>query len=118
MIDTCITGIWPESPSFDDSGYGPVPAKWKGVCQTGVKFNATSCNRKIIGARWYTGGLDAKELSGEYRSARDCGTRPATARTYVASMIAGGEVRNVSFGGLAAGVARGGAPRARLAVYK
>ncbi|KAK8461282.1 hypothetical protein SEVIR_1G007583v4 [Setaria viridis] len=71
MIDTCITGIWPESPSFDDSGYGPVPAKWKGVCQTGVKFNATSCNRKIIGARWYTGGLDAKELSGEYRSARD-----------------------------------------------
>ncbi|KAL6640315.1 hypothetical protein ACP70R_022164 [Stipagrostis hirtigluma subsp. patula] len=115
IVGVVDSGIWPESRSFDDSGYGPVPARWKGICQAGAGFNATiSCNRKVIGARWYTGGLDAEELKGEYMSARDLNGHG----THVASTIAGGPVRNVSYGGLAAGVARGGAPRARLAVYK
>jgi subtilisin family serine protease len=92
-----------------------VPARWKGVCQTGAEFNATSCNRKIIGARWYAGGIvDAEVLKNEYMSPRDKNGHG----THVASTIAGGEVRNVSFGGLATGVAHGGAPRARLAIYK
>ncbi|CAO2038007.1 unnamed protein product [Urochloa humidicola] len=115
IVGVLDTGIWPESRSFDDSGYGPIPARWRGVCQTGAEFNATSCNRKLIGARWYTGGLDAKELDdGEFMSARDLNGHG----THVASTVAGSPVRNVSYGGLAAGVARGGAPRARLAVYK
>ncbi|TKV99436.1 hypothetical protein SEVIR_8G043200v4 [Setaria viridis] len=114
IVGVVDTGIWPESRSFDDSGYGPVPARWRGVCQKGAEFNATSCNRKIIGARWYTGGLDAEKLKGEYLSARDMNGHG----THVASTIAGSLVRNVSHGGLAAGVARGGAPRTRLAVYK
>ncbi|GJM90822.1 hypothetical protein PR202_ga07140 [Eleusine coracana subsp. coracana] len=109
-----IAGIWPESRSFDDSGYGPVPTRWKGTCHTGEAFNATSCNRKIIGARWYTGGVLDEALKGEHMSPRDLGGHG----THVASTIAGGEVRNASFGGLGAGLARGGAPRARLAVYK
>jgi subtilisin family serine protease len=108
-------GIWPESRSFDDTGYGPVPARWRGKCQNGAKFNATGCNRKIIGARWYTGGLDAEKLKDiDYLSARDVNGHG----THVASTIAGSLVRNASYGGLAAGVARGGAPRARLAIYK
>jgi hypothetical protein len=30
MLDT---GIWPESESFSDEGFGPPPKKWKGSCQ-------------------------------------------------------------------------------------
>ncbi|OEL15961.1 Subtilisin-like protease SBT3.10 [Dichanthelium oligosanthes] len=114
IVGVVDTGIWPESRSFDDSGYGPLPARWKGICQAGAAFNATSCNRKIIGARWYADGISAEALKGEYMSARDLNGHG----THVASTIAGGQVRNASYAGLGAGVARGGAPRARLAVYK
>ncbi|GJM90846.1 hypothetical protein PR202_ga07166 [Eleusine coracana subsp. coracana] len=114
IVGVVDSGIWPESRSFDDRGYGPVPARWKGTCQTGAAFNASSCNRKIIGVRWYTGGVEADWLQDEFMSARDMGGHG----THVASTIAGSPVRNASSGGLAAGVARGGAPRARLAIYK
>ncbi|KAM0896782.1 hypothetical protein ACQ4PT_022994 [Festuca glaucescens] len=106
--------IWPESRSFDDNRYGPVPARWKGKCQTGQEFNATSCNRKIIGARWYGSGISAQVLKRNYNSPRDITGHG----THVASTIAGVEVRGVSYGGLGTGVARGGAPRARLGIYK
>lgn len=114
IIGVIDSGIWPESQSFDDIGYGPVPARWKGTCQTGQAFNATSCNRKIIGARWYSKGLPAELLKGEYMSPRDLGGHG----THVASTIAGNQVRNASYNNLGSGVARGGAPRARLAIYK
>uniref|UniRef100_A0A453NNV4 Inhibitor I9 domain-containing protein n=1 Tax=Aegilops tauschii subsp. strangulata TaxID=200361 RepID=A0A453NNV4_AEGTS len=114
IIGVIDSGIWPESRSFDDSGYGPVPARWKGTCQAGQQFDATSCNRKIIGARWFSDDMSDEELKAEYMSPRDLSGHG----THVASTIAGGQVSNVSYGGLAAGVARGGAPRARLAIYK
>uniref|UniRef100_A0A0D9YQ90 Peptidase S8/S53 domain-containing protein n=1 Tax=Oryza glumipatula TaxID=40148 RepID=A0A0D9YQ90_9ORYZ len=116
IVGVVDTGIWPTSRSFDDNGYGPVPARWKGKCQTGVDFNATSCNRKIIGARWYSGDIPDELLKGEYMSPRDLSGHG----THAASTIVGGQVWNASHrrSGLAAGVAREGAPRARLAVYK
>ncbi|XP_051195166.1 subtilisin-like protease SBT3.9 [Lolium perenne] len=116
IIGVIDSGIWPESLSFDDTGYGPVPARWKGVCQVGQAWNTTNCNRKIIGARWYSGGITDEVLKGNYMSARDLSGHG----THVASTIAGREVWNVSYigSGLGAGVARGGAPRSRLGVYK
>jgi subtilisin family serine protease len=91
-----------------------VPARWKGKCQTGQEFNATNCNRKIIGVRWYSRDISPEVLKSEYKSARDKNGHG----THVASTIAGMEVRGVSYGGLGTGVARGGAPRARLGIYK
>uniref|UniRef100_A0A0E0JYA0 Inhibitor I9 domain-containing protein n=1 Tax=Oryza punctata TaxID=4537 RepID=A0A0E0JYA0_ORYPU len=116
IVGVIDSGIWPTSRSFDDNGYGPVPARWKGKCQTGAEFNTTSCNRKIIGARWYSGDIPDELLKGEYMSPRDLSGHG----THAASTIVGGQVWNVSHrqSGLAAGMARGGAPRARLAVYK
>ncbi|XP_051227234.1 subtilisin-like protease SBT3.8 [Lolium perenne] len=114
IIGVVDTGIWPESRSFNDRGYGPVPARWKGKCQAGEQFNTTSCNRKIIGARSYHRGISAESLKSDYNSPRDINGHG----THVASTIAGVEVQGVSVGGLASGVARGGAPRARLAIYK
>jgi len=86
------------------------------VCQAGAAFNATSCNRKIIGARWYAKDVGLANLSsGEHMSARDAHGHG----THAASTAAGAPVRNAaSRGGLGAGVAHGGAPRARVAVYK
>ena len=39
MLDT---GVWPESKSFSDEGFGPPPSKWKGACQSPANF---TCNK-------------------------------------------------------------------------
>ncbi|KAM0009093.1 putative cucumisin [Helianthus debilis subsp. tardiflorus] len=61
----------------------------------------------IIGARSYI--VDSKELS-----ARDT----VGHGTHVASVLSGNQVRHSSYHGLAHGIARGGVPSARLAIYK
>uniref|UniRef100_A0A0E0C8S3 Subtilisin-like protease n=1 Tax=Oryza meridionalis TaxID=40149 RepID=A0A0E0C8S3_9ORYZ len=114
IIGVVDTGIWPESRSFNDKGYGPVPARWKGVCQVGEGWGSNNCSRKIIGARFYHAGVDEDDLKIDYLSPRDVNGHG----THTASTAAGSVVEAVSFHGLAAGTARGGAPRARIAVYK
>ncbi|XP_023007061.1 subtilisin-like protease SBT3.18 [Cucurbita maxima] len=118
------SGIWPESESFeDDQWMFPVPCSWKGKCVKAYRFNpALACNRKLIGARYYLKGFEAEygglNTSGnpEFESPRDF----LGHGTHTASTAVGGIVEDVSFTGssLGKGIARGGAPRARLAVYK
>ena len=43
IIGVMDTGIWPESESFDDYGFGAISKKWKGGCYAGGK-NFT-CNK-------------------------------------------------------------------------
>lgn len=75
----------------------------------------------MIGARWFVDGLLAEygqplntSENREYFSPRDANGHG----THTASTACGSFVRNISYKGLAVGTLRGGAPRARLAVYK
>ncbi|KAK4710923.1 hypothetical protein R3W88_005436 [Solanum pinnatisectum] len=102
IVGVMDSGVWPESSSFNDEGMGPVPKSWNGICQEGVAFNASHCNRKLIGARYYFKGYEAEagplNETRDFRSPRDVdGHGPHTAST---------------------GTATGGAPNVRLAIYK
>ncbi|XP_075501538.1 subtilisin-like serine-protease S [Primulina tabacum] len=111
------TGIWPESPSFSDVNMPPVPDGWRGQCQAGEAFNISACNRKLIGAKYYLSGYEAEEESDEtisYKCPRDSSGHGS----HTASIAAGRYVANMNYKGLATGGARGGAPMARIAVYK
>ncbi|OMP02780.1 hypothetical protein COLO4_10836 [Corchorus olitorius] len=121
IIGVIDSGVWPESESFNDKGMGPIPSRWKGKCQEGQLFNSSNCNNKLIGARWFIKGiLDHPQTpinvsnGEEFLSARDNSGHG----THTASTAAGNFVEHVSFEGLASGLARGGAPRAYVAVYK
>ncbi|WZZ31521.1 hypothetical protein YC2023_014922 [Brassica napus] len=100
IIGVLDIGIWPESESFSDKGFGPPPKKWKGVCSGGKNF---TCNNKLIGARDYT-GEGTRDLDGH--------------GSHTSSIAAGNAVAGASFFGIGNGTARGGVPAARIAAYK
>jgi subtilisin family serine protease len=131
IIGIIDSGIWPESLSFADRtnneglpsaggkrAYRQIPG-WNGRCVPGEEFNASHCNQKLIGARYYNAGwggnagIDA-QLPWEYNSPRDFGGHG----THVAG-TAGGNA-NVPTTGPAAIFASvsGIAPRARISAYK
>uniref|UniRef100_A0A2N9HNH7 Subtilisin-like protease fibronectin type-III domain-containing protein n=1 Tax=Fagus sylvatica TaxID=28930 RepID=A0A2N9HNH7_FAGSY len=109
IIGILDTGIWPESDSFNDKGFGPPPSRWKGTCKALTNF---TCNNKIIGAQYYHshGNFGEKDI----KSPRDSEGHG----THVSSTAAGNFVSMASLQGLGLGTARGGLPSARIAVYK
>ncbi|KAL1565701.1 subtilisin-like protease SBT3.18 [Salvia divinorum] len=122
IVGVFDSGVWPESPSFhEEPGTPLVPKRWKGACERGDDFDPKKhCNRKLIGAKYFKSGFERsygkidKTKNPEYISARDI----LGHGTHTASTAAGSRVRTAGLSGAAGGVARGGAPRARLAVYK
>lgn len=120
IIGIFDTGIWPERRSFHDKGLPPIPTRWKGECVEGEKFRKNHCNKKLIGARYFRAAYEASmrmkevNISGELKSPRDTQGHG----THTASIAAGREVSNASLLTLAAGVAVGVAPKARIAAYK
>nr|CAD1835630.1 unnamed protein product [Ananas comosus var. bracteatus] len=129
IIGVLDTGIWPERRSFSDRNLTPVPSRWRGGCDSGPGFPASLCNKKLVGARFFTKGHDAafpkaaaladadggvNGTAAEFRSPRDADGHG----THTASTAAGSIAFGASMGGYAAGVAKGVAPKARVAAYK
>ncbi|KAI3422771.1 uncharacterized protein J3R85_011866 [Psidium guajava] len=106
IIGVLDTGIFPDHPSFSDSGVPPPPAKWKGRCD----FNGTSCNNKLIGARSFIGSGSVRQADPPFDGVGH--------GTHTSSTAAGAFVRDASVLGNAKGTAVGMAPLAHLAVYQ
>ncbi|MBI3170296.1 MAG: S8 family peptidase, partial [Chloroflexi bacterium] len=130
VVGIVDSGLWPENPSFSDQtdladrtgssgkrtqAYGPAPADWYGLCQSGEQWSQDDCNNKVIGARYYLAGYGHYGIvQNDYKSARDSdGHGSHTSGTAAGNygVPASGEAASL-------GTLSGMAPRARIAVYK
>ncbi|KAL6520425.1 hypothetical protein OROHE_017013 [Orobanche hederae] len=115
IIATLDTGVWPESKSFSDEGFGPIPSKWKGTCEfEGHKKHL--CNSKLIGARYFNKGYAAYagKLNSSFSTTRDMDGHG----THTLSTAAGNSVPGANVFGIGNGTATGGSSKARAAAYK
>ncbi|QCD81167.1 Peptidase S8 [Vigna unguiculata] len=114
IIGNIDTGAWPESKSFSDEGFGPIPKRWRGICETEDNFK---CNRKLIGARYFYKGYEAsigEKLNASMLSARDYEGHGS----HTLSTAGGNVVPGANVFGFGNGTASGGSPKARVAAYK
>ncbi|WVZ06704.1 hypothetical protein V8G54_020050 [Vigna mungo] len=114
IIANIDTGVWPESESFSDEGYGPVPSKWRGGLTSEWLF--VRMNRKLIGARFFNKAFQAYNgpLVAPLQTARDLMGHG----THTLSTAGGNFVPRARVFAVGNGTAKGGSPRARVAAYK
>nr|GMD03433.1 subtilisin-like protease SBT5.3 [Ipomoea batatas] len=92
-------GVWPESKSFSDEGFGPIP------------------KRKLIGARYFNKGYSS--VVGTLNSSSFFTPRDVNGHgSHTLSTAGGNFVAGANVFGLGNGTAKGGSPKARVAAYK
>ncbi|KAJ6674517.1 PEPTIDASE S8 [Salix viminalis] len=142
IIGNLDTGAWPESESFSDEGLGPIPSKWKGICQNGSDpgfhcnrflplvmqasshafdyhwraFTKKRCAEKLIGARYFNKGYAS--IVGHLNSSFDSPRDEDGHGSHTLSTAGGNFVAGASVFYLGNGTAKGGSPKARVAAYK
>ncbi|KAL6010755.1 hypothetical protein ACLOJK_001197 [Asimina triloba] len=118
IIGIINTAVWSQSENFNDRGMPPVPDRWKGKCESGEDFTPSMCNRKLIGARFFTKGLTASGRN--FRSAFGCNSpRDNFGHGTNAHGVHGSwRIRIWDQVLRVCGRQRGLAPRARVAMYK
>ncbi|MCW2794062.1 MAG: vpr 1 [Nocardioides sp.] len=116
VIGVVDSGIAPENPLFSAvPGLGRSPRGFRGECSTGPEWPAGSCNRKLVGARWFVEGFGADRV----RTTSSLSPRDDDGHgTQMASVAAGNAGVSVRVNDQRLGSYGGVAPQARLAVYK
>lgn len=123
VIGVVGTGIWPENPSFDGlpldrSRLHRALPGFTGTCEPGEHWSKSTCNSKVIAARYFSKGFQATHTSGIARadvlSPRDINGHGS----HVAALAAGNNGVDVHIAGQDFGHVSGVAPQARLSIYK
>lgn len=116
VIGLVDSGLWPQSPLFSDvPGLGQPPRSFVGDCLEGPGWASGTCNRKVIGARWFVDGFGTDRLrTSSSLSARD----DSGHGTQMASIAAGNAGVSVRVDDQRLGRYAGVAPQSRLAIYK
>ena len=115
VIGVIDTGIWPENPSFKGGTGIPIPATFHGACIAGQNWGTSTCNDKIVGARYYYAGFGRKNIAkSDYKSPRD----GAGHGSHTSSTAAGNYGVKMSIDGNLIGTGSGMAPGAKIAMYK
>ncbi|KAF4372593.1 hypothetical protein F8388_027266 [Cannabis sativa] len=121
VIGFVDTGIDPTHPSFAFDPLNPfisnISSHFSGACESGPRFPPTSCNGKIVSARFFSAGAQAAatlNTSVDFLSPFDA----LGHGSHVASTAGGNAGVPVVVNGFFYGRASGMAPRARISVYK
>ena len=115
VIGVIDTGIWPENPSFKGGTGIPIPATFHGACIAGQNWGTSTCNDKIVGARYYYAGFGRKNINKtDFKSPRD----GAGHGSHTSSTAAGNYGVTMTIDGNTIGVGSGMAPGAKIAMYK
>ena len=113
VVGIVDSGIWPESKSF--AGSGKPPAAFKNDCQGGEQFPKSTCNSKLVAAKYFNASFPPETLvKDEYLSARDGDGHGS----HTASTAAGNYGVKAVVDGTDLGSVSGMAPGAMIAAYK
>lgn len=117
VVGVLDTGIWPENPSFRGRPRVPTIPGFRGACQPGEGWSRTTCNSKVVSARYFHQGVSQKTtgiVDEDYLSPRDGEGHGS----HTAATAAGNHRVPVTVEGDRLGRVSGMAPAARIAVYK